>query len=105
MTAEMTKTATSVYADVGYIKNKIEALDLAKCDYAFIFLPSLKYYADESTAIKQYGEKGVSLDLVMDVAYWSTLEHSYVPSPLTSSSIRFAPDSPHIATGRYTTPT
>jgi hypothetical protein len=72
MTAEITKTATSVNADVGYIKNKIKSTDLAKCDLLFIHLPSLKYEADEAKAINQYVQNGGNLFLVMDVDYWST---------------------------------
>ncbi len=104
MTAEITKTATSVNADVGYIKNKIKPADLAKCDLLFIHLPSLKYDVDEAKAINQYVQKGGSLFLVMDVDYWSTLEQTNVNSIISPSGITFGTDSPDTLTGGYTKP-
>ena len=104
MTAEITKTATSVNADVGYIKNKIKPADLAKCDLLFIHLPSLKYDADEAKAINQYVQKGGNLFLVMDVDYWSTLEQTNVNAIVSPSGITFGTDSPDTLTGGYTKP-
>jgi len=104
MTAEITKTATSVNADVGYVKNKIKPADLAKCDLLFIHLPSLKYDADEAKAINQYVQKGGNLFLVMDVDYWSTLEQTNVNAIVNSSGITFGTDSPDTLTGGYTKP-
>ena len=104
MTAEITKTATSVKADVGYIKNKIKSADLAKCDLLFIHLPSSKYDGDEAKAINQYVQKGGNLFLVMDVDYWSTLDQTNVNAIVSPSGITFGTDSPDTLVGGYTKP-
>jgi hypothetical protein len=104
MTAEITKTATSVNADVGYIKSKIKPADLAKCDLLFIHLPSVKYDADEATAINQYVQNGGNLFLVMDADYWSTLAQTNVNAIISPSGITFGTDSPDTLSGGYTKP-
>src|SRR6187455_732310 len=104
MTTEITITAASVNADVGYIKNKIKPADLAKCDLLFIHLPSLKYDVDEAKAINQYVQNGGNLFLVMDVDYWSTLAQTNVNSIISPSGITFGTDSPDTLTGGYTKP-
>jgi hypothetical protein len=104
MTAEITKTATSVNADVGYIKNKIKPADLAKCDLLFIHLPSSKYDADEADAINQYVKNGGNLFLAMDANYWSTVEQTNINAIISPSGITFGTDSPDTLTGGYTKP-
>ena len=104
MTDQITKTSSSVNADIGYIKNKIKRADLKKCDLLFIHLPSSKYDANEAEAIVQYVRKGGNLFLVMDVDYWSTLEQTNVNAIVTPTGITFGTDSPDTLSGGYTKP-
>ena len=101
MTGEITKTAASVNADIGYVKGKIKPADLAKCDLLFIHLPSSQYDAEEVSAIKQYIEKGGALFLVMDANYWSTLQQTNVNDMIIASGITFGEDSPDTVVGGY----
>jgi hypothetical protein len=104
MTAEITKTATSVNADIGYVKENVGSTDLANCDLLFIHLPSSQYSADEVNAIKQYIEKGGALFLVMDANYWSTLQQTNVNDLILSSGLSFGEDSPDHVVGGYCKP-
>jgi hypothetical protein len=104
MTDQITKTAVSVKADVGYLKGKIKPTDLATCDLLFIHIPSSKYDADEVSAIKQYLQNGGALFLAMDANYWSTLEQTHVNDIISSSGITFGTDSPDTVSGGYTKP-
>jgi len=104
MTGEITKTATSVNADIGYIKSKIKPADLAKCDLLFIHLPSARYDADEAAAIKQYVQNGGNLFLAMDVDYWSTLAQTNINAITSPHGVTFGTDSPDTLSGGYTKP-
>lgn len=102
MTDQITQTAQSVNADIGYIKNKITPQDLSKTDVLFIHLPSAKYDASELSAIKQYLQKGGALFLVMDVDFWSTLDQTNVNDIVSVSNIKFGGDSADTLSGGYT---
>ncbi len=104
MTAELKSTASSVNADLGYLKGKIKPADLATCNLLFIHLPSSKYDADEVDAIKQYVQKGGALFLVMDEDYWTTLDLTNVNDILSLSNIKFGSNSPDTLSGGYTKP-
>jgi len=104
MTGEITKTATSVNADVGYIKGKITPTQLAKCDLLFIHIPSAQYDADEVNAIRQYVEKGGALFLVMDEDYWTNLEKTNVNDIVSPAGIKFGNNSSDTTTGGHTKP-
>lgn len=104
MTTEITKTAASVNAEIGYVKTKIQAQQLATCDLLFIHIPSSLYEADEITAIKNYIQKGGSLFLVMDGDYWSTLEQTNVNDIISSYGIQFGKNTADTLSGGYTKP-
>lgn len=104
MTDQITQTATSVKAEVGYVKGKIKPADLATCDLLFIHIPSSKYDDDEVNAIKQYLQNGGALFLAMDANYWSTLEQTHVNDIISVSGITFGTDSPDTLSGGYTKP-
>jgi hypothetical protein len=102
MTNEITKTAASVKAEVGYLTSEIQPDHLAKCDLLFIHMPSAKYSPTEIEAIKGYLRKGGSLFLVMEVDYWSTLEQTNVNDIVNPFGIQFENNSPDTLTGGYT---
>ncbi|WP_276372262.1 hypothetical protein [Chryseolinea sp. H1M3-3] len=104
MTAELNSTASSVNADLGYLKEKIKSADLATCNLLFIHLPSSKYDADEVDAIKRYLQKGGALFLVMDEDYWTTLDLTNVNDILSISNIKFGNNNPDTLSGGYTKP-
>lgn len=104
MTREITKSAASVNADIGYLKAKIRPADLADCDLLFIHIPSSKYDKDEARVINDYLQKGGALFLAMDVDYWSTLDQTGINAIIAPSSITFGTDSPDTLSGGYTKP-
>lgn len=102
MNGELVKNATSLKAEVSYLKEKITPAVLAKTAVLFIHIPSSKYEADEIKAIQQYLQKGGSLFLVMDSDYWSTLEQTNVNDILSPYNMKFGADSPLKGTGGHT---
>jgi hypothetical protein len=104
MTDQISKSAASVNADIGYIKGKIKPTDLATCDLLFIHIPSAKYSQDEVAAIRDYLQKGGSLFLAMDANYWSTLEQTGVNEIVSPLGIKFGEDCPDTLSGGYTKP-
>ncbi|MEO8475145.1 MAG: hypothetical protein ABI477_23280 [Chryseolinea sp.] len=105
MTTEITKSANSVNADIGYVIKKITATDLASCNLLFIHIPSTTYSADEAKAINEYVQKGGALFIVMDADYWSTLTGTNANAIVAPMGITFAGDSPDSKAGGHTTPT
>jgi hypothetical protein len=105
MTGEITKSAASVNADIGYIKSKIKPADLETCDLLFIHIPSSKYDAEEARAIGEYLKKGGALFLAMDADYWSTLDQTGVNGIVSPAGITFEGDNPDTLSGGYTKPT
>lgn len=104
MTAEITKTAKSVNADIGYLRGKITSSDLASCNLLFIHIPSSEYSAEEAKAIAQYVNNGGSLFLVMDSEYWSNLDQTKVNGVIKPFGVSFGSDSPDTLSGGHTNP-
>ncbi len=104
MTGEITKSAKTVKADVGYVKSALTPEQLKKCDLLFIHLPSAKYNDSEIKAIHDYLNGGGSLFLVMDVDYWSTLEQTNVNDIVKPYAITFKHNSADTLSGGYTNP-
>lgn len=105
MTQQITTTAESVNADVGYLKGKIKPADLSNCDLIFIHLPSAKYDAEEVKTIQDYLRKGGNLFFVMDADYWSTLEQVNANEILSISDLKFGATTSDTISGGYTKPT
>lgn len=105
MTAEITRTANSVNADIGYVNNKITPAELASCNLLFIHIPSATYTAEEAKAINDYVQNGGALFFVMDADYWSTLAGTNANAVVTPMGITFGGDSPDTEAGAYTKPT
>jgi hypothetical protein len=63
MTDQISKSAASVNATIGYVKGKTRPADLATCDLLFIHIPSAKYGQDEVVAIRDYLQK-------VDLYFW-----------------------------------
>jgi hypothetical protein len=89
MTGEFLKTASSLNAELKYLKSEIKPENLSDCDLLFIHIPSKKYSPGEVEAIKQYLNKGGSLFLVMDEDYWSTLEDANVNDIIKPFNIQY----------------
>ncbi len=102
MTDEFGKTATSVNAEMVYLKTEINSEQLAKCNLLFIHIPSAKYSPDEVTTISTFVEKGGSLFMVMDEDYWSTLEQTNVNLILRSFGVQFGVANPDTLSGGST---
>ena len=102
MTSEFVKTATSVNAELAYLKDEIKPADLAQCDVVFIHTPSAQYSPGEVEAITKFLNKGGSLFLVMDVDYWSTLEQTNVNDLIRSFGVQFAGKNPDTLSGGST---
>jgi hypothetical protein len=102
MTDQFVKTASSVDAELLYLKGEIKPEDLSHCDLLYIHIPSSKYTPGEAKAIAQYLKKGGSLFLVMDEDYWSTLEDANVNDIIKPFGIQFGKESPDSAVGGYT---
>jgi hypothetical protein len=94
MTGELVKNASSLNAEIGYLKAKITREALAAGDVLFIHIPSSKYSADEVSAIQQYVKDGGSLFLVAEVDYWATLEQTNVNDIVNEFGIVFKSDNP-----------
>ncbi|MPY89108.1 MAG: hypothetical protein GEU99_14425 [Luteitalea sp.] len=102
MTDQIMKTASSLNAELMYLREKIEPEHLATCDLLFIHMPSTKYSPAEVEVITQYVQKGGSLFLVMDVDSWSTLEQTNVNDLIKPFDIQFKTQSPDTQAGGYT---
>jgi hypothetical protein len=102
MTEQFLKTASSVNAELFYLKSAIKPGDLSDCDLLYIHVPSSKYTPGEVKTITQYLNKGGSLFLVMDEDYWSTLEDANVNDFIRPFGIQFGKESPDSAVGGYT---
>lgn len=104
MTDQITQTAASANATIGYIKGKIKPEDLAACNLLFIHIPSSKYDASEVDAIKKYIEKGGALFLAAEVDYWATLAQTNVNDIVSPFGIVFGTDSRDTLSGGFTKP-
>jgi hypothetical protein len=102
MTDQFIKTASSVNAELCYLKSVIRPDDLSDCDLLYIHIPSSKYASSEIKAITQYLNQGGSLFLVMDEDYWSTLKDANVNEIIEAVGIQFGKESPDSAVGGYT---
>jgi len=102
MTDQFVKTASSVDAELLYLKGEIKPEDLSDCDLLYIHIPSSKYTPGEIKAITQYLSNGGSLFLVMDEDYWSTLEDANANDIISPFGIQFGKESPDSAVGGYT---
>lgn len=102
MTDQFVKTASSVNAELFYLKSEIRTEDLSNCDLLYIHIPSSKYTPGEIKAITQYLNNGGSLFLVMDEDYWSSLENANVNDIIKPFEIQFGKESPDSAVGGHT---
>ena len=102
MTGQLSKTASSVNAELFYLKDEIKPKDLSDCDLLFIHIPSKKYAPDEIKAITEYLKTGGSLFLVMDEDYWSTLKDANVNDIIKTFGIQFGEQSPDTTLGGIT---
>jgi hypothetical protein len=102
MTDHFTKTASSVNAELFYLKDEIKPEDLSGCNLLYIHIPSSKYTPGEIKAITRYLNNGGSLFLVMDEDYWSTLENANANDIISPFGIQFGKESPDSAVGGYT---
>ena len=102
MTDQFQKTASSVNAELFYLKNEIKPEDLSDCDLLFVHIPSSKYTPDEVKAIVEYIKNGGSLFLVMDEDYWSTLNDANVNDIIKPFDIQFGEQSPDTTLGGIT---
>ena len=102
MTDQISQTAASVNAEIGYLADKITPENLAQGELLFIHLPSTKYEQSEVSAIKQYLQKGGAMFLVMDVDFWSTLDQTNVNDIVNFAGIKFGSDSKDTLSGGYT---
>jgi hypothetical protein len=78
MTDQFVKTASSVDAELCYLKSDIQQKDLSDSNLFYIHIPSSQYTPSETITKTQYLNKGGSLFLVMDEDYWSTLQNANV---------------------------
>ncbi len=102
MTDEFLKTASSVNAELVYLKNKITPENLSNCNLLFIHIPSSKYTSNEVNAIENYLNHGGSLFLVMDEDHWSTLKDANVNDIIKSFGIQFGEQSADTILGGIT---
>jgi hypothetical protein len=102
MTDQFVKTASSVNAELLYLKGEIKPEDLSDCDLLYIHVPSSKYSPDEIKTITDYLNNGGSLFLVMDEDYWSTLEDANANDIISPFGILFGKVSPDSGVGGYT---
>lgn len=102
MTEQFLKTASSVNAELFYLKDEIKPEDLSDCDLLFIHIPSSKYTPNEIKAIAEYVKNGGSLFLVMDEDYWTTLNDANVNDIIKPFDIQFGNQSPDTLLGGVT---
>src|SRR3972149_2162917 len=89
MTNQIMKNASSLNAELGYLKEKIKPDDLVNCDLLFIHVPSSKYSQGEIKTIIQYLQDGGSLFLVMDGDYWTNLKKTNVNDIIKPFDIQY----------------
>ena len=102
MTDQFLKTASSVNAELYYLKDEIKPEDLSDCDLLFIHIPSKQYTTNEIKAITGYLKNGGSLFLVMDEDFWSTLKNTNVNDIIKPFGIQFGEQSPDTTLGGIT---
>ena len=102
MTNQFLNTASSVNAELFYLKDEIKPEDLSNCDLLFIHIPSKQYTTKEVKAITKYLKNGGSLFLVMDEDYWSTLNDANVNDIIKPFDIQFGEQSPDTTLGGIT---
>lgn len=102
MTGEILKTASSVNAELIYLKGEIKPKNLSDCDLLFIHTPSSKYSPGEVEAITEYLKNGGSLFLVMEEDYWTTLEDANVNDIIKPFDIKYGEQSPDTTLGGRT---
>jgi hypothetical protein len=102
MTGQFLKTASSLNAELRYLKEKIDSKQLITCDLMFIHIPSTKYDSSGVKAITHYLNNGGSPFLVMDKDYWSTLEAANVNDILSPFGVQFGKLSPYSSLVGYT---
>ncbi|WP_416864446.1 MAG: hypothetical protein ACMVP2_17760 [Imperialibacter sp.] len=102
---ELSKNASSLGAQVGFLNEAITPAQLAKCDLLFIHIPSSTYSANEVKAITEYVAKGGSLFLVMEEDYWSTLKQTNTNDLIRPFGIQFGENSTDSLSGGLTKPT
>jgi len=102
MTDQFVKTASSVDAELLYLKSEIKSGDLSDCDLLYIHVPSAKYTPGEIETITRYLHKGGSLFLVMEEDHWSTLKDANVNDIISPFGIQFGEVSPDSGVGGYT---
>ena len=102
MTDQFLKTASSLNAELLYLKHEIKPENLSDCDLLFIHIPSSKYTPDEVKAITEYLQNAGSLFLVMDEDYWSTLDDANVNDIIKPFDIQFGKQSPDTTLGGIT---
>ena len=99
MTAEITRSATSAGAEIGYIKNEIKGEDLRPTDLLFIHIPSSKFTPTEVTAVVQHVESDGGLFIVVDEDYWATLEQVNANDIVAKFGITFGVNNPDTTVG------
>ncbi len=102
ITNQISKTASSVNAELFYLKDEIKPKDLSGCDLLFIHIPSKQYTPNEVKAITEYLKNGGSLFLVMDEDYWSTLNDANVNDIIKPFDIQFGKQSTDTTLGGIT---
>lgn len=102
MTDQFIKTASSVNAELLYLKDKITPENLSNCNLLFIHIPSSKYTPNEVKAIDNYLNHGGSLFLVMDEDHWSTLKDANVNDIIKPFGIQFGEQSSDTTLGGIT---
>ena len=102
MTDQFLKTASSVNAELLYLKDEIKPENLSDCDLLFIHTPSSKYSPGEVKAITEYIKNGGSLFLVMEEDYWTSLEDANVNDLIKPFDIQFGEQSSDTTLGGIT---
>ena len=102
MTDQFLKTASSVNAELFYLKDEIKPENLSDCDLLFIHIPSKKYTPNEVEAITEYLNNGGSLFLVMDEDHWSTLNDANVNDIIKPFEIQYGNQNTDTALGGMT---
>ncbi len=102
MTDQLLKTASSVNAELSYLKDEIKPKDLSDCDLLFIHIPSKQFTPKEVKVITEYLKNGGSLFLVMDEDYWSTLNDANINDIIKPFDIQFGEQSPDTTLGGFT---
>ena len=102
MTDEILKTASSVNAELLYLKGEIKPENLSDCDLLFIHTPSSKYSPGEVKTITKYLKNGGSLFLVMEEDYWTSLEDANVNDLIKPFDIQFGEQSSDTTLGGIT---